>query len=116
MNHPIHSAPKRESTGAYLPDFCSPRMAFAAVLIAELVALLLALARPDAQLGFWSELASASLILLWIALGTAGLLCLCRNWLNSLPLVRGSALALLIIVLVPLAISEVGIPGRSVSQ
>ena len=107
MNHPIHSAPKRESTGAYLPDFCSPRMAFAAVLIAELVALLLALARPDAQLGFWSELASASLILLWIALGTAGLLCLCRNWLNSLPLVRGSALALLIIVLVPLAISEV---------
>ena len=69
MNHPIHSAPKRDSTGAYLPDFCSPRMAFAAVLIAELVALLLALARPDAQLGFWSELASASLILLWIALG-----------------------------------------------
>jgi two-component system sensor histidine kinase AlgZ len=98
-------------SGAYLPDFCSARMAFAAVLIAELVALLLALARPDSRLGFWSELASVSLVLLWIALGTAGLLCVCRNWINSQSLAKGSAVALAIIVLVPLAIVEAAYLG-----
>jgi len=67
---------------SYLPDFCNARMAFGVVLIAELVALLLALARPDTGLGFWTELARISLLLLWIALGTAAALCGARSWLS----------------------------------
>jgi two-component system sensor histidine kinase AlgZ len=92
-------------------------MAFATVLIAELVALLLALARPDAQLGFWSELASVSLLLLWIALGTAGALCLCRKWLDRVSLVPATMLALAIFVLVPLAITEAAyLAGQYLNQ
>ena len=106
MNQPTPKQSRTPSKDAYLPDFCSAPMAFATVLVAELVALLLALARPDTLIGFWSELASVSLLLLWIALGTAGVLCLCRQWLNSLPLSKGSAFALLIIVLIPLAVTE----------
>lgn len=92
---------------SYLPDFCNARMAFGVVLIAELVALLLALARPDTGLGFWTELARISLLLLWIALGTAAALCGARSWLSRLPLVQGSALAFALMVLIPIAVTEV---------
>lgn len=106
MNQSPQKQARSPNKDAYLPNFCSASMAFATVLIAELIALLLALARPDTLIGFWSELASVSLLLLWIALGTAGVLCLCRQWLNSLPLIKGSAFALLIIVAIPLLVTE----------
>ena len=56
--------------GFFIPDFCAPRMVFAVVLIAELVALTLALARPDAP--FLTELARISLFLQWLGLTERG--------------------------------------------
>lgn len=104
---PAHSLPPGSGRGSsgYLPDFCSPRMAFGVILIAELVALLVALARPGSGLGFWTELARVSMLLLWIALGTAASLCLARRWLERLPLAGCSALALSIMILVPVGIT-----------
>jgi len=105
QRQPPHTASRNGDT-SYLPDFCNARMAFGVVLIAELVALLLALARPDASLGFWTELARISLLLLWIALGTAAALCGARSWLHRLPLAQGSILALALMVLIPIAVTE----------
>ena len=47
----------------YLPDFCRARTVLAIVIICELTALVLALARNEAAMGFWSDLARTSMFL-----------------------------------------------------
>jgi two-component system sensor histidine kinase AlgZ len=81
----------------YLPDFCTSRAALANVLICELTALVLTLARESAAVGVWTDLWRTSLFLLWIGLAGAGLLCLMRAPLNRLHVARGSAAVLLLI-------------------
>jgi two-component system sensor histidine kinase AlgZ len=66
----------------FVPDFCAARMVLAVVLIAEIVAVTLSLARPDAP--FLTELARISLFLQWLGLTSAGLLCCSRRWLAQL--------------------------------
>ena len=78
----------------YLPDFCRSRAVLAIVLICELTALVLALARNEVVLGFWVDLARTSMFLLWIGLFGAGLLCLMRGYLNRLSLAKGSVIVL----------------------
>ena len=63
----------------YLPDFCAARAVLAVVLIAELLALVLALARRPVGGPFWIDLARTSLFLLWIGLLCAAVLCLSRS-------------------------------------
>jgi len=65
----------------FIPDFCAARMVFATVLIAELVAIILTLARHGSAAAFFPDLARTSLFLLWIALTSAALLCAARRWL-----------------------------------
>jgi two-component system sensor histidine kinase AlgZ len=64
-------------------------MVFAVVLIAELVALTLTLARPDAA--FLTELARVSMFLQWLGLTSAALLCYSRRWLARLTVPASSA-------------------------
>lgn len=78
----------------YLPDFCRARAVLALVIICELTALVLALARNEVVLGFWPDLARTSMFLLWIGLFGAGLLCGLRGYLNRQSLAKGSALVL----------------------
>src|SRR5687767_14490781 len=63
----------------FIPDLCVPRAVFAVVLIAELLAVTLSLARPG--LAFLTELARISLFLQWVALTGAALLCYARPFL-----------------------------------
>jgi two-component system sensor histidine kinase AlgZ len=86
---------RRERPGFYLPDFCAAQSVLAVVLIAELVALFLTLARIGISVLFWMELARTSLFLLWAGLGTAAALCAARGALSRLDVLRGSLLALL---------------------
>ena len=72
----------------FIPDFCAPRMVFAVVLIAELVAVTLALARADAP--FLTELARISMFLQWLGLTNAALLCYSRRWLARLTVAQSS--------------------------
>lgn len=81
----------------YLPDFCTSRAALANVLIVELTALVLTLARDNAIFGFWTDLSRTSLFLLWIGLAGAAVLCWMRAPLNRLQVARGSAAVLLLI-------------------
>ncbi|KRT56161.1 sensor histidine kinase [endosymbiont of Ridgeia piscesae] len=72
---------KRQGTsdsGCFLPNFCSIRAVFGAVVTAELLALLLVLASATPLARFWTELSSLSLVVQWIALSSALLLCLLR--------------------------------------
>ncbi len=90
----------------YLPDFCATRSVFAVVLISELVAIVLSLARVELQFGFWLDLARTSLFLLWVGLCSAAVLCAVRGWLARLSTRTASIIALGLLVTVAVAISE----------
>lgn len=96
----------RSRTPFYLPDFCAPGSVLAVVLIAELVALLLTLARFGISANFWTDLARTSMFLLWVGLGSAAVLCGMRGRLQQLDVARGSLLALLLTLAVTAAVSE----------
>jgi two-component system sensor histidine kinase AlgZ len=90
----------------YLPDFCATRTVFAVVLISELVAIVLSLARVELRFGFWLDLARTSLFLLWIGLSSAAALCAARGWLARLNTRAASGIALALLVAVTVVISE----------
>jgi two-component system sensor histidine kinase AlgZ len=91
----------------YIPDFCATRMVFAVVLIAELVAVTLALARPDAP--FLTELARISMFLQWLGLTNAALLCYSRRWLARLTVPQSSAAVFALILVNTVVISELAL-------
>jgi two-component system sensor histidine kinase AlgZ len=91
----------------FIPDFCAPRMVLAVVLIAEIVAVTLALARPDAP--FLTELARLSLFLQWLGLTNAALLCYSRSWLARLSVPQSSAAVFALILLNTVVISELAL-------
>jgi two-component system sensor histidine kinase AlgZ len=89
----------------YLPDFCTSRATLALVLIVELTALVLTLARQNAAIDLWTDLVRTSLFLLWIGLAGAGLLCVLRDRLARLSAAAGSAVVLALIGCVVAAVS-----------
>ncbi len=108
------SAPAREADGDpqapgqfYLPNFCTARAVLVIVIICELTAFVLSLARNSGALGFWSDLGLTSMFLLWIALCGASLLCVVRDYLNRKSAAVGSATVLGIAVLLVAIISSV---------
>jgi two-component system sensor histidine kinase AlgZ len=100
---------KSEAAGAasslYLPDFCTSRAALVLILIVELTAFVLTLARQSPTVDFWADLSRTSLFLLWIGLVGAGLLCLVSKRLSRLSVAQGSAVVFLIIAAVITAVS-----------
>jgi two-component system sensor histidine kinase AlgZ len=88
----------------YLPDFCAQRTALAIVLIVELTAFVLTLARQSA-LDFWTDLARTSMLLLWTGLTLAALLCALRDRLLRLTVAAGSAAVLALVTAVVVAVS-----------
>ncbi len=72
-----------------LPNFCDVRVIFMMILVLELLALVLAVAIPSTQTEFWNYLAFISMMLQWLGLINAALLCNARKWLNQMPQ-RGS--------------------------
>ncbi len=91
----------------YLPNFCSAAAVLIIVVICELTALLLALARNSAVLGFWSDLGLTSMFLLWIALCGASFLCLLRGYLSRKSVAVSAAVVLVITMTLVTAISAV---------
>jgi two-component system, LytTR family, sensor histidine kinase AlgZ len=91
----------------FIPDFCAPRMVLAVVLIAELVAVTLALARADAS--FLTELARISMFLQWLGLTNAALLCYSRRWLARGTVPQSSVAAFALILLNTVVISELAL-------
>src|SRR5688572_8002864 len=91
----------------FLPDFCSSPAVFAVVLIAELVALVIALARQALHDNFWADLAGGSLFLLWIGLTCSAVLCRARPWLQTLQPARAAMIANGLLVVTIGLVSEI---------
>jgi two-component system sensor histidine kinase AlgZ len=116
---PVPSAPERAAAepaagrldasadAFFIPDFCATRMVFAVVLVAELLALTLALARPTP--GFLTELARISMFLQWLGLTSAALLCYARPRLKTLTVAQSSLAVFLLLVANTLLISELAL-------
>lgn len=67
-----------------LPNFCDVRVIFMVVLIVELLAIVLSMAVPSTSDEFWDYLAFISMMMQWIALLNAAVLCMGRRILNQL--------------------------------
>jgi len=94
LKPPGPAAISTEPRQLYLPNFCAGSTVLVIVVICELTALLLALARNASVLGFWSDLGLTSMFLLWIALCGAGLLCLLRDYLHRQSVAVSAAVVL----------------------
>jgi two-component system, LytTR family, sensor histidine kinase AlgZ len=89
----------------YLPNFCTSRATLALVLIVELTAFVLTLARQSVVVDLWTDLVRTSLFLLWIGLTGAALLCALRGRLARLSVPAGSVAVLALITLIVAAVS-----------
>ncbi len=98
---------ENSETQAYLPDFCAAGTVFIVVLIAELVAILLTLAAHDTPGMFMTELAKTSMLILWIALLGAGIMCLARDRLQSAGKTRAFVISFIMLELLCLALAEI---------
>ena len=92
---PVTDAPDkpRPEPCTYLPDLCAPMAVLGVVLIAELMAIALTLARQNHWATFFSDLGGTSFVMQWLSLTSAAVLCGVRPWAARLPLQQGTALA-----------------------
>jgi two-component system sensor histidine kinase AlgZ len=92
-----------------MPDFCAAGAVLAVVLISELVAVVLTLARAGIgyDVPFWVDLARKSLFMLWIGLSSAAVLCYGKRWFARLSVARAAGLALALLMTVTAVISEI---------
>ncbi len=81
-------------------------MVFVVVLLAELLAIVLALALPASREGRLSDLAVYSLFIQWIALACIAILCVSRHFLNRLDNIRAATWSYLITLAVIIAVAE----------
>lgn len=89
-----------------MPDLCAPATVLRVVLIAELAAVALTLARLASWSLFFTDLAWASLLMLWLVLPAAATLCVLRPYLARLPLAQASLLTLLAVLTAVWLVSE----------
>lgn len=104
------SSPPPKAPTFFLPDFCASPAIFVVVLIAELVALVIALARQALHDNFWTDLAGGSMFLLWIGLTCSAVLCRSRAWLQTLPPARAAMMA------IGLLVATIGLVSEAVFQ
>jgi two-component system sensor histidine kinase AlgZ len=88
---------------------CTGGVVLVVVLIAELTAFVLTIAKhlPGEGESLWLDLARISLFLQWIALASAGLLCAVRPYLMRMPLHRAVLLSYLLLLAVTGVMSEI---------
>lgn len=105
---PVSTAPDTPRADAcnYLPDLCAPMAVLGVVLTAELLAMTLALARQNQWVAFFADLGRTSVVLQWLSLTSAAVLCGVRPRAARLPLREGTALAFAAVMLNLLAVSE----------
>ena len=93
-------------TQAYLPDFCAAGTVFVVVLIAELVAILLAITVHDTAGQFLSDLWKISFFVLWFAVLGSALMCQLRARLEGAGESRAFVLSFLLLVALCLVLAE----------
>ncbi len=89
----------------FLPDFCGMRRVLTLMVLAELLALVLALGAPQSQ-DRWSDLGMISLFVQWVALTSGAVLCAGRRWLKRLPNRQAAVLSYALLLAVTALLSE----------
>ena len=105
-NKRLRGEPGGLDTGL-LPDFCDVRVIFMLVLIVQLLAIVLAMAVPSTTEVFWDHLAFISMMMQWIALLNAAVLCVSRRLLNRLSVTLTMAISYAVMMSVTLAFTLV---------
>jgi two-component system sensor histidine kinase AlgZ len=106
VNGQNNQVPTGESQG-FLPNFCTIRNLFLAVITAELLAMVFTLSATASAAGLIQELSLRSLYVQWIALSGVALLCLLRPWLGRLQNGPAGVAAWLIMLGVTWLVSEI---------
>lgn len=73
----------RASASSLLPNFCDLRTIFIIILLTEILAIVFAIAVSSNFDQFWDFLSLSSLLMLWIALLDAAIICQLRSWLQK---------------------------------
>lgn len=96
---------------AFLPDFCRGEVVFNVAVVAELLALVIALVMPRDFLTptAGQDLLVISLFVQWVALGGTASLCYARRTLNRLPRLRALGSAFLLLLAVTFLVSELSL-------
>ena len=95
-----------EDTQVYLPDFCSAGTLFIVLLVAELVAIVLALAAHEPQGEFLIQLSKISFFVLWLALLGTAVMCQLRSRLESAGKTRAFVISYLVLEIMCLVVAE----------
>ncbi len=95
------------SDSFFLPDFCGLQAVFAVVVLSELFAIILTLAKTEYGIDFWGSLSFTSLFMQWAGLTGAAALCLSRRRLALLSDRRAALVSYALLLLVILLLSEV---------
>jgi len=103
MNNKLSFIDLDLSDTGLLPNFCDVNVIFMLILLVE--ALALVLASVPANTNFWDQLAFISMLMLWIGLLNAAVLCPARRWLNSLPCKTAILFSFTLMMLVSLSFS-----------
>jgi two-component system sensor histidine kinase AlgZ len=90
----------------FLPDFCAIRTVFLVVVIAEMLAIVIALAGRGTLTQRLDELALTSLFIQWVALTCAAVLCRTRPWLAGRSEPAVAAVAYILMLAVTWIVSE----------
>ncbi len=90
----------------FLPNFCDTPTVMSVMVLAELFAIVLALAIPVTLDSRWAELGLLSLFIQWVVLSCTALLCLLRRQLARLGNIVAGGLAYLMILVVIAFFSE----------
>ena len=104
-----HLPPASARDDFFIPQLCSGPVVLVVVLVAELTAFVLAIAKhlPGEGVPLWLDLARMSLFLQWIALTSSGVLCLARTRLMQMPLPRAMTASYVLLLSVTLVMSEI---------
>lgn len=89
--------PDLSETGL-LPNFCNVNVIFMLILLVELLALVLT--STPSTINFWDQLAFLSMLMLWIGLLNAAVLCKARHKLHAMPDKTGLLVSFCLMMLV----------------
>ncbi len=93
----------------FLPNFCRGEMVASVAVIAQLLALVITLITRRIFRNVFVDFLMISLFVQWIALASAGTLCVARNYLRTLPDRRALALAYGLLLGVTVVVSEMAL-------
>ncbi len=96
-----------------IPDFCSAKAVLIALLLAELLAMLLALGEFASIQDFWSTVGINCFFIIWVILPSQALLGLMKNWLRKVNPMTAIVTAFVVIQLITCVITWLGYSGLS---